>query len=101
MELIDIVKFLAGNGSAGVAGGLATAAGIFALWVNYRKVDMEASTSASRLQQEHNKFIMEQNQTLAQDLAALRKLQGETYDEMNVLRQRPQQCATCPYKDQK
>jgi len=100
MEVIDLLKLLSNNGSAGIASVLGGLSVVFAIYIHWKKVDVESTTSMSRLQQDHLKSLMGQNKQLADDLSSLRDKMAATYDQMDALRAKPGQCNDCPLKSQ-
>jgi len=98
MEVIDLIKLLMESGSTGVASILGGIAGLCAILIKWKKVDIESTTSMSRLQQDHLKSLMGQNKQLADDLSSLRDKMASTYDQIDVLRARPGRCDDCHLK---
>lgn len=77
------------------------------IWLNSRKVDMEAITSINKTQMESMKALMEQNSSLAADLDKLRKSQAESLELIGDMRKHifkleealmryQTQCNNCP-----
>lgn len=56
------------------------------LFLNARKVNMDAVTSINKAQSENLTALMSQNQTLANDLHAMRQHQAALYSQLDAMR---------------